>query len=323
MNERKKLEGFLDEEHQRMSRITNWKEKYADIKDSVDRSIIDSSNVQKYRFEWQIGRSGKLVPACYEGFVKFYRISTGTCEKMVRQLKAGKLQSVGDLRFSDRFPVPQEMVETIEKMGREVYGLSLTPSMLSAVRGRNTLLWESTRAWLQNFVKTECQPQPNRRGEYHFTKGFTRKAVWAQYVKEMDGRQDGSKYYKYDGFLKLWKRVFPFVKTRKHMAVQGKCVECAILEYEGEEAKTHEAQREVAAMYLYHSIKYRQERQWYHNVRDDAYKNPAKLSQIMDGMAQVHNSIPHYGRSAQSVTKVFDTHLQGMCNVCCSLPIVS
>ena len=102
--------------------------------------------------------------------------------------------------------------------------------------------------------------------------------------------------------------------------MDSKCVECALIEYEGTQSSSVEGQRENTKLYQFHGIKYRGQRQWYHRVRNMGIEDSIKLgqqegailSQIGDGMAQVHNAIPHYGSAGQTISKVFDTHIQGM-----------
>ena len=59
------------------------------------------------------------------------------------------------------------------------------------------------------------------------------------------------------------------VRTQKHKAVEYKCTTCALMEAEGEDL-THEGKAELAQLYFYHSIMYRSQRAWYHNIDDGA-----------------------------------------------------
>ena len=109
--------------------------------------------------------------------------------------------------------------------------------------------------------------------------------------------------------------MYPHVKTQKYLAVESKCVTCAELEVEGEKLNA-EGTQYLAKLYAYHGMMYRGQRQWYHDVRQRAHNeptdNPKMISQITDGAAQVHTSIPHYGKSGSVLSKNFDTHLQGI-----------
>ena len=94
-----------------------------------------------------------------------------------------------------------------------------------------------------------------------------------------------------------------------------------MLEIEGE--KLNQAGKdELGRLYVYHSMMYRDQRKYYHDVREKAHNEPKvnpkvqqsivsilylphvhtlyllqMISQITDGAAQVHTSIPHYGKS--------------------------
>lgn len=311
-NNSETIKSYLQTEVDRISNLSSWRERYIDVKDRLENCIVDSTNIRRYQFKYKIGRGGKTVPCCSNGFVKFYSVSTGTLEKMCREIKAEKYGSVSSARLSGSTTLTSDEIDDMEINATHKFGFSLNTSMLMAVKGRNSITWEICRAWMEKFFKQESQPQPNRRGEYHLSQGLTKKSIWEKYVGDIKSRKDGSQVYHYQTFIKLWCRVFPHICCRKFMAVQGKCVECALLEYESSEAKTPAAQREVRELYHFHSIKYRQERQWYHNVREESFNNDTRLSQITDGMAQVHNAIPSYGNSGTSIAKVFDTHLQGL-----------
>jgi hypothetical protein len=55
------------------------------------------------------------------------------------------------------------------------------------------------------------------------------------------------------------------------------------------------------------------ERQQYYDRRAKALRVPNKyLSTIGDGMAQLHNMLPHLGASGSTLCPQFDTHLQGI-----------
>ena len=102
------------------------------------------------------------------------------------------------------------------------------------------------------------------------------------------------------------------MRTQKFAAVQSKCTECALFDIE-EECVNREGLKHVNILRALHGTMYRTQRQHYHDIRERSIRDPeSSTSCIGDGMAQVHNSIPWYGRSGSNIVKTFDTHLQGI-----------
>ena len=289
---------------------------YSYIKGQIERCSLNTNNSSYWSFDWKIGRLDYAVKCCSKAFRTFYTFSKSTFNNISRDLKSMRLLSSEAM---SKTPT-DEHIAAMVKFNQGALGYKLQPHMQSLLRGTNTLTWEVSSAWFKRFVELHCNEEPNRRGERHFNKGYSKKQVYAEYKKELSCRKDGVKSFSYASFCKMWKRGFPEVKCRKFQAgVQTKCIECAILEYEGNEAKTVAARYEVQMLHFYHSTKYKGQRQWYHNIREECIQcvnfmtSPGgKVSMIGDGMAQVHNAIPTYGQSGTTISKSFDTHFQGV-----------
>jgi hypothetical protein len=289
---------------------------YSYIKSQIERCSLNTKNSCYWSFDWKIGRLDCAVKCCSKAFRTFYNFSKSTFNKVSKELKQKRLLLSEPM---NKTPTADD-VAAMAKFHECVLGYKLQTQMQSLLRGTHSLTWEASSAWFNRFVELHCNEEPNRRGERHFNKGYSKKQVYAEYKKELASRKDGVKSFSYASFCKMWKRGFPEVKCRKFQAgVQTKCVECAILEYEGNEAKTSTARYEVQMLHYFHGLKYKGQRQWYHNIREECIQcasfmtSPGgKVSMIGDGMAQVHNAIPSYGQSGTTIAKLFDTHFQGV-----------
>jgi hypothetical protein len=287
-------------------------ERYIYTKGRVEQSISDSTNIYRYKFNYVIGRQGNLVECCHAAFWKFYQTSTGSIERMVREIKTGHFDKP-IMKLSQHTYLSDKDVEKLESDACQKWGIFLNEDMRALLRSRSTPAWEATKAWLDLFFAAEAEPQPNRKGERHLHKGgLTKKVIYKKsYLPDM--RKIGVRYaVRYPSFCKVWRRCFPQVKIRKYKAVESKCVECALLDCEAEQAVSSKAQQEVAQLFYLHSIKYRGQRDWYHKARQNCCINNDAVSGIADGAAQVHHCVPHYGSAGSTMAKVFDNHLQGI-----------
>ena len=289
---------------------------FAYIKGQIERCYTNTTNSSYWQYDWRIGRLDDAVKCCSKAFRTFYNFSKSTFDNISRELKHKRLLAS---QATTQNPTEEDIAKMV-KFSKGILGYKLQSQTQSLLRGTQTLTWEVSKSWFKRFTELHCNEEPNRRGERHFNKGYSKKQVYAEYKKDLNIRKDGVKSFSYASFCKMWKRAFPEVRCRKFQAgVQTKCVECAILEYEGNEAKTNAARYEVQMLHYYHSIKYKGQREWYHNIREECIQCAnfmtapgGKLSMIGDGMAQVHNAIPTYGQSGTTIAKSFDTHFQGV-----------
>jgi hypothetical protein len=83
------------------------------------------------------------------------------------------------------------------------------------------------------------------------------------------------------------------------VAVESKCTTCAELEVEGE-GLNHEGTHALSKLYGYHSMTFRNQRAWYHDVREKAHQEPTdnpKVHQLMFFMllilSHIYNTFIH------------------------------
>jgi hypothetical protein len=128
--------------------------------------VTDSSNPAKWRYDWKVGRLDDSYLCCHEAFVKFYGTSTGSVEKMIRELKAKRYGQPAQ-KLNPRTLVDKDLAEEMERDCSQIYGFQLSEELLQAAHGRESHAWNCLLAWFKAFIDRECEPQPNRKGERH------------------------------------------------------------------------------------------------------------------------------------------------------------
>lgn len=107
----------------------------------------------------------------------------------------------------------------------------------------------------------------------------------------------------YKEWKRTWREIFPHVKMRIYKQVSGKCHTCATLADLRTKFRHRYLKQMATDLHSFHRDVYMGERQAYYARRKEAIENPDEVfSCIVDGMAQTHSHIPHFGNLSQSQT---------------------
>ena len=105
----------------------------------------------------------------------------------------------------------------------------------------------------------------------------------------------------YKEWERIWTEIFPHVKMRMYKQVSGKCHTCAALANLRTQFIHPYLKQMATDLHAFHRDMYMGERQAFYERRKEAMENPDEvLSCIVDGMAQTHSHIPHFGNLSQS-----------------------
>jgi hypothetical protein len=174
---------------------------------------------------------------------------------------------------------------------------------------------ESTKeayAWLSAHFKLVADHVPNREDQIHIDHR-TRTDIHNEYSAVMSLR--GKTPISLNRFRKLWNKCFDHVKARGWKQVTGKCGTCAMLNDLRSKAKGAPEREALTRLAYFHRTMFMAERRAYYDRREEAMSEPDKyMSTIADGMAQVHNNVPHYASNSDAGKVYVSTHLQGIIN---------
>ena len=309
----------LDEEMNFVASITDINERRKYVRDRIQSTIIkETLNLNKFEYDYHVGRPSLQVKCCEPGFYAFYDISARTRDRRVADIKARNYSHqplhtsvIGSRKESIAFESKMKNRFGIELNENEKCTLSMpeSKSNFAMMTARDECI-----AWLELYFETGAEEQPNRFQQRHLRQAsITKKLLWEKYAAEIRAIPDSPKPLKYEKFCKVWRESFPNVKIQKFVAVQTKCHTCSYLDMLAEKAGNNKnLLSELREFRILHSTFYRAQRKWYHGARQLAINDPNNyISGIGDGMAQAHNVLPSYSKSgAQVAQKTFDTHFK-------------
>jgi len=99
---------------------------------------------------------------------RFYDISHGSIESLVREIK----EKIYRIDFKTSVSERKKIADQIEKSIIVNQGVLISDETRRALHsGPRSLIWQVTSAWLKKYFEQYAEPQPNRRGEHHLSKG--------------------------------------------------------------------------------------------------------------------------------------------------------
>ena len=167
------------------------------------------------------------------------------------------------------------------------------------------------RAWLTQFFKLVGDNVPNLFDTIHID-CMPKKRIHDEYVDTMIlffGDHEETVSYSY--FLKLWKKLYPNVKTRESKNVCGHCSQCSNLGYCRRTTGDNFARGQLTLLHAYHRHFYMGEKSSYYLRQLQALMHPNKyMSVITDGMNQRNSQIPNLGNKNEFGKESIVQHLQ-------------
>lgn len=147
------------------------------------------------------------------------------------------------------------------------------------------------------FFKLNCDKPPNRSDTTCELPGslYTKKIVYNIYLKYCE-RHTANEFtpISLKSFYRMWTRVFPNVKVRKFLAVNGKCDKCLEMRRIEDGFTSIEQFKKLKAMKHYHRVFVMKQKLAYYKNRLLAQDNKEEImSIIFDGASLDHNKLPH------------------------------
>ena len=152
--------------------------------------------------------------------------------------------------------------------------------------------------WCRRYFELMGDKAPNRDNLVQLPEHLTKLDVYIDYSRQtraMLGRDPDESILHQKTFERLWSAIFPNVKITKFKQVTAKCGPCVWIYERMRIFKTAEDLIEIRNFMDIHKVMVQTMKADYYNNRMLAMLDGYYHSYIMDGMAQGHTILPHYG----------------------------
>lgn len=279
---------------------------------------IDKSGRTQHNFS-----IGGVQGLCREAFARAHGVSTNVIDSIASERKRGMTYFYS---FCRDYICCDVFIIGVKSSGRAIshrsHHVAAEKDLQRAFKDNNLEILPENReralskddpshiecvSWFKDFFHFSGDHMPNIAGGGIQIENQLYSDLYNLYLKEVV-----FKPVCYKEWERIWADIFPHVKMRMYKQVSGKCNTCAALA----DLRTqfvHPYLKQMATdLHTFHRDTYMGERHAYYERRKEAMENPDDvLSCIVDGMAQTHSHIPHFGNLSQSQTHL-KLKLQGV-----------
>jgi len=269
---------------------------------------VDVTPTNSYKFVILIGEGRSMHIVCRRGFCRAYGVSIWYLDDII-----GRLKNKDTVCLTNANPVAAITASSMptDRLHRFVadFGISLTPQQIGATRLPQTEISMMCSSWMSYYFSLVGDQVPNSDGEIHL-EPIPKKEVYKEYRIDMQLRNH--ECLALNWFVKLWKKVFPYVKVRKYKSSCGHCNLCTLLGEARRKFRDKTGRQEVTNLFAIHRMSTMGERRTYYDRRMEASMNSHLfLSTIADGMQQNHCTLPWFGNTKNPNCHI-KQHLQGV-----------
>ena len=249
------------------------------------------------------------IQMCKTSYANHFGRGKTFINDIIREIKDGVVCKL-ETPFNKRSKVPADILASLsQKAG--VFGYHVTQEELSLAKMVDKPIIFSCVAWMREHFNLCGDCQPNRNNEIHL-EPIDKLTIYKEYKHDFKTYSVPQPSVLLKVFYLIWLDQFPHVKIREYKACGGKCNTCASLSDARSRDSSQAGRKEYTALHAFHRTMYMGQRQVYYTRRFLSISQPEQfLSTISDGMAQLHNELPHRANLAPFSHKL-KCHLQGV-----------
>jgi len=279
------------------------------VRDELKMFIANSNNGRGDKLTYFCGgrNSSRRIEMCLNSYATLHERKKTYIYDIIQELKCGVVVSKRPLNKHTK--VSTETYNSLQQKA-QAYGFTATKEDIALVLLTNKPEILNCVAWMKAHFELCGDCQPNRNNEIHL-EPITKSTIHSEYKYDCEHYPVPEPFVSPSVFYLLWLSQFSHIKIRKFKACGGKCNACAVLSDGRQRDASNLGRQEYTQLHAYHRMTYMSERKLYYERRFESISMPAKVySSISDGMAQLHNELPHRAGLSNFPTKL-KCHLQG------------